>query len=258
MHTRIKASRFWLVWIAASLAVYPMAIILLALFSIVWNVAWQAVLPNRSGFMFDVFNQRSSAYFLYQFLTLGAAGGLIGFGVGMLQGDVVKRHLHIDLSYWRRATVVGGIIAAPILLLASTALSDYFNANYWMIYQSGQRDLFQLLEAVLPMTLYVSVMSILQTIILRRYVKQAWLWVLANSVAGLMFSMLARTAFDPGFFQWLLAALAQGAVTGFAMLWLFLRLNKPEAQPLEPAFQYVPIDIDNEEPRDPSVWDDAI
>lgn len=258
MEDRIKATRFWMVWIVASLLVYPLAIVMLALFSIVWNIAWQAVIPTRGGFMFDLFYQRSGVYFLYQFLTFGLAGGIIGLGIGMLQRNVIKRHLHIDLPYWQRSTVVGGIIAAPVLLLATTALSDYFNANYWVIYQTGQRGLFQFMESVLPMTVYVTLMSCIQTIILRRYVKQAWLWVLANTVAGVMFSMVARTAFDPGFFQWFLAAIAQGAVTGFAMLWLFLRMNKPENQALEPAFQYVPIDLEHDEPRDPSVWDDAI
>lgn len=256
MTHRIKSTRFWFSWIVASVLVYPLAIALFFLFSIAWTPVAEILLPDAQ--FYDPITYYSSSLFtVYQMLYLGFVGAIIGWSVGVLQKAVVRRHFRIELSYWRRVSTIGGLIAAPVMLFTVNSVSSHLSENYTVIYQAGDMSFYQGLINILPMTVYVSVMSFVQLIILRKFVKHAWLWIGANAVAGFMFSMVVVGVYNPGFGDWLLAAIAQGAVTGFAMLWLLHRLNRQtqEGNKQEFAYQYVP--IEDEEPRDPSVWDDA-
>ncbi len=238
--SQIKTTNFWLAWIFASLLVYPITAIFVFAFSMIWFTAAQALFPavNQAGFLSDV----------YTLATIIAFGGVIALAVGMLQANVLKRYFHFTPQNWQRATVIGGLVAAPVTGFIMFGLNDYMSVNYWELVESGQFEILSLLLNVLPMMMYVTVMSVVQAIVLREYVSSAWLWIVANAVAGLMFSMLAMVTFDPGFGDWLLAAIAQGAITGFAMLWLLHRLTKEEEEADEPefAYQHVPIDIDDD------------
>ncbi len=72
---------------------------------------------------------------------------------------------------------------------------------------------------LLLMPLFALCLSAVQWWELRKRVHGAWLWMLANGVGGLVWSMLFLrndSAHVLGF--WLLA---QGAITGGALLWLF-------------------------------------
>lgn len=254
MTTTTNTTRFWLAWTFASLLVYPLVIIFFLAFSMVWFPMMEAIVPNVTTYDYSY---NSSAHDIYMLVTLSIAGGLVGMAVAILQASVLKRYFHFVPKYWKRATVVGGFIAAPVMAFAVIGLTDYMTANYFALAESGQFSVFNTLTNVMPMVLYVTVMSTVQAFILRKYVRSAWLWIGANAVAGLMFSMLVSVAFNPSFGDWLLAAVAQGAITGFAMLWLLHNLSKEAEAEKEPefAYQHVPIDTDDSEP---SVWDDAI
>ena len=255
MTSHIRTTRFWLAWIVASLLVYPLVIIFLIAFSMVLSPLLTLVSPE-TYFYSGASNGMMET--LYLLVLSSGVGGIVGFSVGLLQKSAIKRYFHFDLHNWRRASLIGGMIAAPVMVLSIYGLNSVISDNYWVLYDSGLYSPLSFMISVLPMIMYVTVMSAIQIVILRRYVSHAWLWILANTVAGLMFSMLVTSAYDPDLGNWLLAAIAQGAVTGFAMLWLLHHLNRQieidEQQ--EFAYQHVPIDID--EPSDPSIWDDAI
>lgn len=248
MKSNIKTTRFWLAWIGASLLVYPLVIAFLIAFIMVLSPIADIFVDSYDGYSVAL-----EMLYLMGFSTI--VGGMIGFAIGMLQKSVIKRYFNIDMKHWQRTTVVGGMVAAPAMVFTLDALTQYTSQNYWQLLATGQYYTLTELTNILPMILYVAILSTIQIVILRKYVQNAWLWILANTVAGLMFSMLVNSAFDPGFGNWLLAAIAQGAVTGFAMLWLLHRLNQPIEEEPELAYQHVPIEIDD--PSDPSVWDDT-
>lgn len=255
MTSHIKTTRFWLAWIFASLLVYPLVVLFMIAFSMVLSPIFTAM--SSDTFFYSSVND-SVVEVVYFLLLSSGVGGIVGFAVGLLQQSVIKRYFHITVNNWRRATVTGGMIAAPVMVLTIHGMTSSLNDNYWQLYQSGLFSPLSSLLSIMPMVLYVTVMSAVQIVILRRYVNHAWLWIMANAVAGLMFSMLVNNAYEPGISNWILAAIAQGAVTGFAMLWLLHHLNTEVEidEKQEFAYQHVPIDID--EPSEPSVWDDAI
>lgn len=258
MTSHIRSTRFWLAWIFASLMVYPLVIMFLIAFSMVLSPILTTMSPQT---YFYPGESNATLETIYILLVSSGVGGIIGFSVGLLQKSVIKRYFHFELHNWRRATVIGGMIAAPVMALSIHGVNAVISNHYFELYQSGLYNTFSSIVTLMPMIVYVTVMSMIQIVILRRYVSHTWLWILANSVAALMFSMLVSISYDPyypHFANWLLAAIAQGAITGFAMLWLFHHFNRQieidEKQ--EFAYQHVPIDID--EPSEPSVWDDAI
>lgn len=245
MTSRIKTTRFWIAWIVASLLVYPLTAVFTIAFGMLWFPAIESIFPSSDGFS----SATQTISEIYTFLTLVGFGGIIALAIGVLQASVIKRYFHFTPQYWKRATIIGGLIAAPATAFALFALNSYTTTHYWQLVESGQFEILQRLMGLLPMVMYVSVMSVVQVVVLRRYVRNAWLWILANAVAGFMFSMVATMTFNPGFGDWLLAAVAQGAITGFAMLWLLHRLTEEAenaGKDADLAYQHVPIDMDDE------------
>jgi hypothetical protein len=253
MTSHIKTTRFWLAWIFASLLVYPLVAIFLIALTMVLSPILTAVAPSYS-----YYDSGATLETVYMIGFIVGIGGVVGFAVGLLQKTVIKRYFHFTVYSWQRTTAIGGMIAAPVMALAIHGMTRALSDNYWQFYESGYYSPLSSIIAVMPMVIYVTVLSAIQVVILRRYVSHAWLWILANTTAGMMFSMLVNSAYEPHVGNWILAAIAQGAVTGFAMLWLLHNLNKELAteEPQEFAYQHVP--IDTEDPSDPSVWDDAI
>jgi len=255
MTSHIKTTHFWLAWIFASLLVYPMVVICLLAFSMILSPFFTAVSST--------FNSASNLALdtLYLGLVSSSVGGVIGLVIGFLQRSVIERYFHIRFYDWKRATIIGGMIAAPVMVVCMQGVNTVISDNYWQLIESGMYRPLDTFTNIMPMVMYVTLMSVIQVVILRRYVGHAWLWIMANATAGFMFSMLVSTSYDFGVSNWMIAAIAQGAVTGFAMLWLLHHFSQDieidEKQEL--AYQHVPIENDEPtEPSEPSVWDDAI
>lgn len=254
MKSYIQTTRFWLAWIFASLLVYPLVLALLFGFSLVITTTVQLITNDSS----IIDSSTAIMDMIYLLILSISVGGIVGFAVGLLQKVVIRRYFQIEFHNWQRTSVVGGMIAASIMAVAMNSLTSYMSANYWQLIDSGQFAFLNTLTTILPMVLYVTILAAVQVVILRQYVMSAWLWILANTVAGLTFSMLLANAFEPGIGNWLLAAIAQGAVTGFAMLWLLHRLNREIESQDEPDYAYQHVPIETDDPTDPSIWDDAI
>lgn len=242
MTSRITSlTRFWLAWIFVSLLVYPLTAIFVLAFGMILYPLIGAVMGGMG--MVD-----PASADVYSIFMLTGFGGIVALAVGILQAKTIKRYFYFAPEYWITATVIGGLIAAPITGFVLYGIHEYMAVNYWAIVENGQFWMLSKLTRILPMMMYVTVMSAIQMLVLRHYVRNAWLWIIANAIAGLMFSMVATVTFNPGFGDWLLAAVAQGAVTGFAMLFLLQNLAKEDDDDdgdREYAYQHVPIDIDD-------------
>src|SRR5688572_33304718 len=108
-------------------------------------------------------------------------------------------------------------------------------------------------SAFVMMPTYVVFVSAAQWFTLRNAVKQAWLWILGNVAAGMVFSGLLTSYYDGDtsvaiLFMFALAVLAQGYITGYVLLFLF----EKKLLPMAPEG----VEVDNQRPK--SVWDEAI
>lgn len=70
------------------------------------------------------------------------------------------------------------------------------------------------------MLVFITILSAFQTVELRRYVRHAWLWVLANAVGGLLFGTVVFYGSE-SLLTLVLPVFAQAGITGGTMLWLF-------------------------------------
>ncbi|MCU0511639.1 MAG: hypothetical protein MUE40_03620 [Anaerolineae bacterium] len=237
----IRGNRFLGWWLVGSALVYPMSVLLAALAVMIFSAVFSFV-TGLIGL-----NVLTRSYpdllSLVSFAAIAAIlGGSIGYSLGHIQRYLLRRHLYWTADGWRRASVVGGVVGGLAAGGAVSLLSDAARLNdMWLL---------------LPMPVYITVVSVFQWAALRPATRQAWLWVLANLVGGLVYSGLivmnqppaySRTYEETTLLLFGLAVLAQGFITGFVMLWLFEK------------FAY-PLDNDGDGVPDQkrSIWDEAI
>lgn len=239
-----ETNSFWMRWLGSSLFVWPMSIVV------------TLILFVPVAFLFGAFGltliNSSVEDTLISGMMMVLAGGAIGLSVGVLQRYVLTNVLYWTADYWRLSSTIGGIIGAIVIGVLTLITNQYL--------------LEDMLFTVAAMPIFATVLGLTQMVALRVAVRQSWLWVLANLVGGLVFSGLAmRNSLDPrawgellgGLGLGVLAATAQGIVTGYIMLFLFERMaypfineGKDEPAPLEDS------EPSTEKPQ--SVWDEAI
>lgn len=205
-----RTMRFLLSWIGSSVVVWPAAIFAcLILFSAFWIVVD----------LIDVVLLQLAPAAPWQtigLLVLGVVPGLaIGFVVGNLQDTLLSNHFGLPAYRWSRRTILGSTSAGVLVVLLAFFTPGDLLANYWEI---------------IAFPVFMVIVSVAQWSLLRRDARHAWMWVLANAAAGIVFVGLmsmnqpSRDLVWYPFLQiglWLLAAAAQGAITGIVMLWLF-------------------------------------
>lgn len=235
---------FWMRWLGSSLFVWPMSIVV------------TLILFVPVAFLFGAFGlsfiNSSVEDVIISGMVMILAGGAIGLSVGFLQRYVLVNVLFWTADHWRLSSTIGGVTGAIVLGVLSLITDQYL--------------LEDTLFTVAAMPIFATVLSLVQVFALRVAVRQSWLWVLANLVGGLVFSGLAmRNSLDPrawgelvgGLGLSVLAATAQGIVTGYIMLFLFERMAYPftsEDKDDRPHAEVV--EANTEKPQ--SVWDEAI
>ena len=205
-------------WLVASVLVWPLALIL----GVVSGVVGFSV----SGTLNPLFNT---------ILTIGLAGGTVGIAIGLLQRNIIDSQFDWEAPRWLLVSMLGGLLGGLILLVLGPSLSSmsdpFYNLNFFF-------------DVPLLMPLYMLPVSAAQWWALRYRVEGAWLWVLANGVGGLVWSLIVTdtNALSDTITYGLLATLAQGAITGGALLWLFQTARR-EAAP-SPVAYYEHVDED--------------
>lgn len=165
---------------------------------------------------------------------LSAVAVVIGWSVGFVQKLVIEQRLGWSAEGWVRWSVTGAILGM-LVLIAFITLFPLFTV------QSGPSYL---------MPLFITPVAVCQWQVLRRAVTQAHLWVLANIAAGLSYALIPSVFASEPLLIVLLAPLAQSALTGMMLIWLFERYrihNRPAVAPVVARAK-----------RSPSVWDEAI
>ncbi len=245
---KIKENRFLLWWVIGSALVYPMAIVLGGIMMV--PVGMIANFFRPTSYYYDA--AYGYDYALYNFLFGAAAvlvlGGVIGYCVGQIQRNLLRRYLFWTADHWRRYSVAGGVIGGALAAFIANLLP--VSAGDW--------------KFLVMMPVFVACLSLVQWLTLRQATRSAGLWIFANIIGGVVFSGVlvmnqpdyySRSYSTTMFFLFGLAVLAQAIITGMMMLWLFEKYAYPPEQDLEA----VPVPVESHNPnRKPSVWDDAI
>jgi hypothetical protein len=162
---------------------------------------------------------------------------VIGYFVGIFQRNLLVEELSWEIEGWQRQTIIGAIIGAVLVVFGSL-----------IPFGNGFEQ-----DSVLVMPLFVFGLSFAQWFSLRHESRDAWLWILGNVTGGIVFSSLLLihaqgfTSLDPLFLLvlWLVAATAQGLVTGIVMLYLYERPIQEEGRELAPVY----VEVHNHEQR---------
>lgn len=143
--------------------------------------------------------------------------------VGLVPGMVIAATQRWLLRYAHRVNLKGWLLVSAIGWgLGGLSLSFIRETDSMFIYLSG---LF-----VLP--------ALLQWLVLRRHLQNAWLWILAAVVSTALFTIPSISNYDT--WQTILAASGlQGAVTGMSLLWLLgvRKAHKPDEAQTQHRYQ---------------------
>ena len=136
--------------------------------------------------------------------------GLFSGGVmGVLQHTLIARGANIQLQHWTLFTALGLAIG-----LGSLAFIEFWD---------GSPYLFLLPVFLIP--------SALQWLSIRHHTQSGWLWIIANSIASMIFVMFMTSIGDQGydFLSAVIPALLQGIASGFVIIWLLRQLPKSKS-----------------------------
>ncbi|MYD11725.1 MAG: hypothetical protein F4X02_16980 [Chloroflexi bacterium] len=219
---RYKARRrqipfFW-ACTSAGLAVYPLAIALAAPAIALMAAIGNSMTPSAS--------QESGSFGRAIFVAVTAI--CTGSAIGILQKQLVSRYFNVDLRRWRLLSVIGTCVAFGVIWyslenedcllgMMRNPLGDRFYEFYG----------FMSSLIYIPMIQFAFLLSAIQVVYLRKVVRSSWLWLAANVAAGALFFWLFAYAFvGESFMSWLVAAIAQALLVGFAMRYLMTQRRR--------------------------------
>jgi hypothetical protein len=209
-------------WLTASVLVWPLALG-------AWVVACMPI-----GFLFNIVQPAGAVAEQFAWIAmLTLTGALVGYIIGDAQRSIMRDTLAWWSPDWARASVMGGLLGGAAVYGGQALLSN-----------AGADDV--LLQLV-AMPLFALGLSVGQWPVLRQMAHQAWLWVIGNTSAAIVFGGLLLFNQSPlpghvGLFIWfMIAAICQGAVTGYVILWLYERLRRVPDDEREPAPVYLEV-----------------
>lgn len=223
-----QAHRFLGNWLLSALAVWPLALIS-GIF------VWLPIALFLSMFL-DTLHPPLFIQILRWIAALLLPGLIVATIIGEQQINLFRHELAWQPAHWLKYTCLGGMLGSFLII----SLLGVFQGRV------SEKTLLMLL-----MPLFATCISLGQYLSLRKFVREAWLWVLANLVGGIVFSglffmnqpaLLDNYSKFTLFALWLLAVLAQASITGIVLLHLFDRL--PNDAELAPA--YVEVYSDDE------------
>lgn len=129
------------------------------------------------------------------------ASMVIGIPLAFGEDFALKRYLDLSIPRWRLLTLTGSLIGW--LLVGSVAA--------WFM--------FDLIPLWVLISLLMLPFMLFQMFLLRKVVRYSLLWLLAGVVSAMTFS-ITMNARSPDLGNFGAAAIMQGIVTGFVMLWL--------------------------------------
>ncbi len=205
----VNPNRFLRHWLASAIAAWPVS-------GIACLLAWIPFAVVSS-----ILAQYESLELLARLiLMLGIftiPGLSIGYIIGDMQNTLLRDLLHRDFDQWIRYSSIGGLIGGFLVITGNFVASNHLSEHWqWML--------------MLP--LFILPVCVMQYLLLRQSMRDAWMWIIGNIVAAIVFSGLLFNAAPFPFsgeepfyamLMWFVAAAASGMITGIVMLWLHER-----------------------------------
>ena len=179
---------------APRLSSIPFLLIWIGGHILVWTVLYGFVLtdtPNRWS----------------QYVMIVVFGLIMGIGLSLMQKGLIQFTYYAPLKWWLRVTIIGWVLGW-LVFYASFEFIENLTRNY-------AENL-----SIMLLPLFVTP-AVMQWFILRHNTRQAWLWIVAGAVSAMAFGALYGDLADEAYGQFFLGAVAQGAVTGLSLLWLY-------------------------------------
>jgi len=233
-HT-IKPYRFLLSWTLSNMGTWLLATVLSAMGILVALLLLHGIFNLLDGGRATQIPQWLITTAGLTLITLLPAT-ITGYFMGLMQQDILETDLDWPLPHWIQVSQWGGALGGGALML----LYVFINLMPQVI---------KPLAPLLLVPLFMLSVSVIQWFSLRQRAAQAWLWVMGNTVAGVVFSsLLLNGPSADGPFEillwmamWALAAAAQGVITGFVMLWIYERHRRQWDDDEELARVYVEV-----------------
>ncbi|MDQ7027958.1 MAG: hypothetical protein Q9P44_20650 [Anaerolineae bacterium] len=216
MNNVLSSMRFMLMWVFGSvIAFYGIAILALIILFASSMVA---------AFLFMTTQQELTVTgaIIFTVIVYSLIGLFSGLIVGSVQKSLLQQKTEESFKGWIVASALGGIIGLNIT--GFTVGQQIMNLISNLKIPPQETVMMLGLQLLL---IPLAAIGICQASILMRYVKGAWVWVLANVVGGVVVISLSiatatGTLIAPFSIIFIVIALsaAPGIVTGFAMLWL--------------------------------------
>lgn len=221
MHDWMTNTRFMLLWVLGGIATLLSTLFfaLAITCAVLLLVAIVAALAQREV--------QDGAALLVLLLDVVLIGGVSGFIAGNLQKGLLREKTGDDFAGWLTMSTVGGALGAAVtgLILAAQLAPLVWQQR---VPTPEQVSLYLMALVVLP----AGFLGVAQAVVLVRYVRGAWTWVLANMAGGagfvsLLLSGWVITSGSPllAMLILLLISSTPAIVSGFAMLWV-LRFSR--------------------------------
>lgn len=138
---------------------------------------------------------------------------LMGLGMGIpvavVQYLVIRKLIHVDLRYWLPMSAIGWLMSGIVLHLTSTEFP---------------------IEISLQILIFFLIPATLQSVILRQHIQNAWLWMLANAVGGIVLAFPITTTRSIEAIVLTAGGILQTIVTGIIIFWLFRQFDTMDSK----------------------------
>ena len=247
MNTEIRSVRFMLAWFVAGITAVPTALAL----SVAAILSLQTVIEELQA------ASRLDYWGDYGLIGMAVCLLILGFCIGTLQKGVVRRHLALEIRRLGLYSAFGSLLAGFVVIL--------FADSFGSIGCCSKYDLLSTIRFGLAIATYLGILSLIQTLALRSYLRRKRLWVLAHLGAVALASAIVlagRLAFPNPYDDFIphlfLVVPIATLVTGLVMRYLVLQQRRTDKDkrgdgPAQPAPA-----TDGTPPTRSSVWDDAV
>lgn len=238
---RIKGLSVIAWWVVCSIFIWPLSAVAVAVIMLPLSIVLNVFEP--------LFYNSFFGNVVLALILIPMLGAIIGASMSSLQRWLLRSKLYWAADNWGSWSIAGGalgalLVAAVVFALDTTSSFEVYRGNTLVM---------------IAMPIFLACVSAFQFVALRNAVKDAWLWILGNIVAGAVFGGLlvnsypSRTDAGSGWNQIgviMLAVCSLGLITGSVMLFLFEKKLLPMRAETSKA--------QKKGYHTPSVWDEAI
>ena len=248
MNPEIKSIRFMLAWLVAGITALPAAVVL--------TITAIASLQTAITELQDA--SRHEQYWGHFGPVFMAIGWLVlGFCIGTLQKGIIRRDMAVEIRRLGLYSVFGSLLAGFVVILMSDSFASIDCCGKYSLLRTAG---FWLLSAA-----YLGILSSIQTLALRPYIRQTRLWVAAHLGAVALASAIQLAGqlaypipYDNVSIHLTLGVPIVALSTGLAMRYLVLRRWRTDKVKRSDARVQPAPAVGGINPSKLSVWDDAV